>query len=352
MPIKLKQFTTLLKKLSLAVLVAAAGTTAATATDKVNVGVVNASSDIAMFIADAKGYFKDAGIEVNFNAFDSAAKMIAPLGTGQLDVGAGAASSGLYNAVGRGIDVRVVADKARNAPGYGFQAFMVRKALIDNGTVKTFKDLKGRKVAIVSAASSDASVLNEAMKSVGLTYDDDVEKVYLGFPQHVAALANGAIDASITTEPTVSAIVKAGTAVRFTGNDAFYPNAQTAVILYGGNFATQRKDVATRFMKAYIRAVRDYNDTLKDGHLAGNGADELISIFIRYGKIKDPVLLKAMTTHGVNPDGWVNVDSMKKDWIFFKEHGQVKGSVTVDQVLDRSFVDAALKELGPYKKRQ
>jgi NitT/TauT family transport system substrate-binding protein len=318
------------------------------AADRVSVGVVNASSDIALFIADAKGYFKEAGLDVQFHAFDSAAKMVAPLGAGQLDVGAGAASSGLYNAVERGINLRVVADKARNAPGYGFQATMVRKQLSDNGSIKSLADLKGRKVAIVAAASSDASVLSQAMKSVGLS-DADVEKVYLGFPQHMAAFQNGAIDASITTEPTVSALIKAGVAVRLTGNDAFYPNAQTAVILYGGEFASKRADVATRFMKAYIRAVRDYNDALKDGHIAGKGADELIGIFVRYGNVKDPAVLKAMTTHGANPDGWVNVDSMKTDWTFFKERGQVKGTVTVDDVLDRRFVDAALKELGPYK---
>lgn len=319
------------------------------AAERVSVGVVNSSSDIALFIADAKGYFKQEGLEVQFNTFDSAAKMVAPLGAGQLDVGAGAASSGLYNAVERGINLRVVADKASNAPGYGFQATMVRKALVDSGAVKSLADLKGRKVAIVAAASSDASVLNQAMKSVGLS-SNDVEKVYLGFAQHMAAFQNGAIDASITTEPTASALVSAGVAVRLTGNDAFYPNAQTAVIYYSGEFAGKRPDAAKRFMKAYIRAVRDYNDALKDGRLAGKGADELIGIFVRYGKVKDPALLKAMTTHGANPDGWVNVESMKTDWAFFKENGHIKGAVTVDHVLDRSFVDAVVKELGPYRK--
>jgi NitT/TauT family transport system substrate-binding protein len=189
------------------------------------------------------------------------------------------------------------------------------------------------------------------MKSVGLGYDD-AQQVFLGFPQHLPAFANGAIDGSITTEPTVSEIVKAGTAVRFTGNDAFYPNAQVAVIVYSGNFIKTRKSVAERFMVAYLRAVRDYNDALQNGHLAGPGADELVAIFTRYGNIKDAALLKSMITHGVNPDGAVNVDSMKKDWLFFKQHDQIKGTVTVDQVLDQSFVDAALKQLGPYKKRE
>lgn len=328
-------------------LVAAAGAEAA---DRVSVGVVNASSDIALFIADAKGYFKEVGIEAEFNSFDSAAKMVAPLGAGQLDVGAGAMSSGLYNAIERGIKLRVVADKARNAPGYGFQALLVRKALIDDGSVKSIADLKGRKVAIVAPASSDAAVLAEALKSAGLTYAD-VEKVYLGFSQHFAAYQNGAIDASITTEPTVTRITSAGSAVRLTGNDSFYPNAQTSVILFSEAFATGRADVATRFMTAYLRAVRDYNDALLDGHIAGKGADDLIAILARYGNVKDPVLLKAMTTHGVDPDGWVNVDSLKKDWAFFKEQGQISGKVTVDAVLDDSFVKAALKTLGPYKRQ-
>jgi NitT/TauT family transport system substrate-binding protein len=323
-------------------------TAAAGAPDRVTIGVTNASSDLALFIADAKGYFKEAGIEAQFSAFDSAAKMIAPLGAGQLDVGSGAASSGLYNAVERGISIRIVADKARNAPGYGFQSLMVRRALIEDGSVKSITDLKGRKVAIVAAASSDASVLNEALKSAGLGYND-VERVYLGFPQQFTAYQNGAIDASITTEPTVTALVKAGTAVRLTGNDAFYPNAQTSVILYGGEFATRRPDVARRFMKAYVRALRDYNDALKEGKIAGKGADEIIAIFTRYANIKDKAIIRAMTAHGVDPNGWVNVASLHKDWTFFKEQGQVKGRVKVEDVLDRSFVDAAIKELGPYK---
>ena len=53
---------------------------------KVKIGIVNASSDIAFFIADKKGYFREEGIEAEFVPFDSGAKMVAPLGAGQLDV--------------------------------------------------------------------------------------------------------------------------------------------------------------------------------------------------------------------------------------------------------------------------
>ena len=324
-----------------------ATTGVAQANDKVTVGIVNAVSDGTLFIAQDKGYFAKEGIDADFVEFDTGAKMVAPMGAGQLDVGGGAASAGLYNAVGRGIRIKLVADKATNVKGAPFQSFLVRKALIDSGAVKTLADMKGRKVAITGAGGSDASVLNEAMKSVGLTYDD-VEKVYLGFPQHAPALQNGAIDGSITTEPTTTNIVALGEAVVLTGNDAFYPNAQTATIMYSSDFLDKRKPVAARFMKAYLRAARDFNDALVGGKLTGPGGEELIAILAKHTVIKNPGVLRAMTMHGVNPDGTLNVDSLKKDLAFFKQTGDVTDKVEVEQVLDLTVAAEAAKELGPY----
>ena len=320
---------------------------AAHASDQVSVGATNTSGDAPLFIADAKGYFKEAGIELKFMSFDTGAKIIAPLGAGELDVGGGAASAGLYNAVERGIGIKIVADRARNVPGYGFHAILVRKDLFDKGEVRKIADLKGRTVAIVAATASDASVLNEAAKSAGIAYTD-INKVYLGFAQQPAAFQNGAIDAAVTSEPSVTAIVRAGFAVRLTGNDAHYPNAQAGVLMYSGDFAVKRVDVAKRFMKAYLRAVRDYNSALKEGHIAGPGADEIIAILAKYSHVKNTETLRTMFAHGCDPDGQVNIDSLKKDWQFFRDQGQVKGTITVEQVIDLSIAEAAAKELGAY----
>jgi NitT/TauT family transport system substrate-binding protein len=41
--------------------------------------------------------------------------------------------------------------------------------------------------------------------------------------------------------------------------------------------------------------------------------------------------------------------SLKNDLAFYKAGGQIKGKVTVEQALDNSFVEAAVKELGPYQ---
>lgn len=159
------------------------------------------------------------------------------------------------------------------------------------------------------------------------------------------------IDGSITTEPTTTNILKLGAGKVLTGNDAFYPNAQTATIIFGGDFAEKRKDVAHRFMKAYLRAARDFNDALVDGRLQGPGGEEIVTIYSKRTVIKDPAVLRNMVMAGVNPDGKLNVDSLKKDLAFFKETGDVTGKVEASQVVDESFAAAALKELGPYKKK-
>src|SRR5438477_11287684 len=236
---------------------------ALSAADLVNVrvGIVNASSDVGFFIADKKGYFREEGISVSFTEFDSGARMVAPLGTGQLDVGAGSVSAGLYNAVARGIDIKIVADKGSTPPGYGFQPLLVRKDLVDSGRYKTLKDLKGMKIAGSAPGSASTSTLNEALKKAGLKYAD-VERVFMGFPQHVMALQNKAVDAALTTGPSATRAIQSGAAVRVMGDDVIYPDHQLAVVLYSGNFIKSSPDAAKRFMRAYLKGVRTYNDAL------------------------------------------------------------------------------------------
>jgi len=219
--------------------VAAACADRATKQIPVRVGIARASSDVGLFIAHKKGYFKAEGLEVSFVAFDSGARMVAPLGAGQLDVGAGSPSAGLYNAVLRGIPIKIVADKGSTPRGYGYQPLLVRRDLVESGRYKTLKDLKGMTIAGSAPGSASTSTLNEALKKAGLKYTD-VERVFLGFPQHVIALQNKAVDAALTTEPSATEAIQRGVAVKVMGDDEIYPDHQLAVILYGGQFIRDR----------------------------------------------------------------------------------------------------------------
>ena len=329
------------------ILAFAAAAAAAQTLEQVKVGTTNVASDVGFFIAEQKGYFRDAGIDVTTTTFASAAKMIAPLGTGELDVGGGTVAAGLYNAVERGINIKVVADKASVEEGYEYSTLLVRKDLADSRRYKSLADLKGMTIATASQGAGSESALNEALKKGGLKFTD-VNVVYMGFPEMLAALRNKAIDAGVTNEPTVTRAIEQGFAVRASKN-AIYPGQQTAVVLYADEFINKRRAVAQKFMNAYIRALRDYNDALKDGHLAGPGAAEIIAILTRETGIKDPKVYRDMIPFAANPNGQVNKATLANDYDFFKSRGLIHSNVTVDQVIDNSFADEAVRQLGVYK---
>src|SRR5215470_14106493 len=315
---------------------------------EIAVGTIGASSDSPFFIADKRGYFKDEGLTVKFIRFDSAAKAMAPLGTGELAVASGATSAALYNAVKRGVPLKIVADKASNPPGFGFEALMVRKDL--EGTIKKLADFKGRKIAISAAGNSEDFLVDYALHKAGMTIHD-VEPIYLGFPQHIAAFTNGGIDVSLTVEPSITSILKADKAVRFLGVDELYPNFETAVVFYSEKFIKERPEDARKFMRAYLRGARDYNDALDGDRLTAPAAADVIPILTEYSFIKNPDVYRAMRSHYVDPNGTLNVASLKDVWQFFKNSNLIDGSVAVDQVVDPSFARWAAEQLGPYKKK-
>jgi NitT/TauT family transport system substrate-binding protein len=315
----------------------------------ITVGATSSTSDAPIYIADKKGYFRDEGLDVKVSNFRSAADMVAPLGAGQMQAGAGSASAGLYNAVARGIKIKVVADKASSPPGYGATKILVRKDHVASGRYRELRDLKGMKFAMNAPGVSNTSTLNTLLKSVGLNYSD-VDTVDLPLPDHVAALRNKSVDASASVEPAPTLAIKNGDAVLIKSDDEILHNHQIAVLLYSEEFALRQREVATRFMRAYIRAVRFYNDALKDGRLDGPTSEEVIAILSEATPIKSRDIYKSITPTGMNPDGHVNKASLAYDLAFYREQGLVKGAVDLDQVVDSSFVEVTLRELGPYRR--
>src|SRR5262245_30446207 len=181
--------------------------------ETVTVGITSAATDAGFYIADKKGYFRAEGIQIKTTAFASAAGMIAPLGRGQLDVGAGTVSAGLYNAVEQGVQLRIVADKGSVTDKLEYSTLVIRKDHADSGRYKTLADLKGMTIAAAAPGSGSESSVNEALKKGGLKYAD-IKVVYMGFPQMLAALINKGIDGAQSNEPTLTRGLRDGVTVR------------------------------------------------------------------------------------------------------------------------------------------
>lgn len=321
----------------------------ASSKDRLRIGITSTASDIAIYIADKRGFFSEEGIDAELVPFPSATQMIAPLSSGELDVGAGAPGAGLYNAAGRKIDVKIVADKGSMPKGHGYLSLVIRKDLIDAGKVRTLADLKGLRIGDLSKQGSGDVTLNEALKQGGLKFSD-VETAYMGGAQLAIALENKVLDGALITEPSMSIAIARGAAVLFARSDEIYPNQQLAVVLFSEKLINARRSLAQKFIRAYVRGARVYNDALKDGHLTGTGADDLIDLLIARTSFADRPLYRSMISPGINPDCHVNTVGLRNDFAFYRQMGWIDKPVDPDAIVDDSFCEQAVKDLGPYSK--
>ena len=158
----------------------------------------------------------------------------------------------------------------------------------------------------------------------------------------IAALANGAIDAAIALEPTVTAMLTRNVGVRLLTFDTIVPNTQLSSIMFAPHFMRDQPEAARRFAIAYLRGVRDYNRAFT----SGEGRDEAIQILVKHTAIKDPRVFETMTLPGLNPNGYLNAENLIASQQFWQRRGLVQAVVPPEQFVDHSYLDAALEILG------
>src|SRR5215212_3422875 len=144
-----------------------------------------------LYIGIEKGYFAEEGIAVEIVPLASLEPQIAALGTGQLDVGQGGFVPGLFNAVARGIALRIAATAAVHAPGRS-QLLVARRDLLDSGELADYAMLRGKTISRPATLGIATIAIDQALRLGGVP-DTDVSYVNLGFPDTVAALSNRAV---------------------------------------------------------------------------------------------------------------------------------------------------------------
>jgi NitT/TauT family transport system substrate-binding protein len=299
-------------------------------------------SNAGIFIAAERGYFEEQGLTTELVPFDGGVRMVPALATDEIQVGAGAAGAGLFNAVTRGVRNLVVADKGSGPPGAGWLAFLVRKDLYDSGAVTRLEDLRGKSVGVFSLDSTHEIELALHLAPLGMTLADlDVVEASIG--DQPAGFANRRLDAAWNIEPMVAILSDRGLAVRLLGAEERRPNFQNATIMYSEQFAT-RRDPATRWMIAYLKGVRDYNDAF----VKGQGREEVVRLLEKVGVVTDRGLLERMGLTGLNPNGYVNRQYLQELHDFFLRKGSITQPVALNDLVDDSFVTTALARLGPY----
>jgi NitT/TauT family transport system substrate-binding protein len=309
---------------------------------KLHVGTYVTISDAGLYIATDKGYFRDEGIEVDFTQVNTGSVVMTSLASESIDVAGGSPGAYVYNAARQGVSVKMVADKGSYRPGYGYIALLTRPDLA--GVIKTGADLRGRTVAITGyfEGATMEVVMGKLLAQAGLK-EGDVNFINLSFSDVVAGLSSGRVEVGAVIEPLATLAIDKKAGVLWQRMDAIYPNQQTAALMYGPSMA-KRPDVGKRFMVAYIKGLRFYNDAL-----TGKASkDELVAILAKHTPVKNRALYDRMVFPGLNPDGALNLASMKSDMEWWVKAGRIKEAVSVDRVIDNQYVAHALQKLGKY----
>jgi NitT/TauT family transport system substrate-binding protein len=221
----------------------------------VNIQLVKSTGQSPFYIAMGKGYFAKEGLKIESGNVRSALDAIAPMATGKLDAAMGAATAGFFNAAHQGFDLRITAAMGLQGPLMATQP-LARKELWDNGTIKSAKDLKGRKVAINAPGDITEYFLSKMLEKYGMT-TKDVELTQMEFALQLVAFRNGAIDAGFLPEPIATAAKSQGFAALIGPESSIGEGVPTTFLFLATKFMKERPKVAEAFMRALIRGARD-----------------------------------------------------------------------------------------------
>ena len=100
------------------------------------------SSSAPVFIAQDKGYFREAGLDIELKFFDAAQPIAVATTSGDVDFGITAFTAGLYNLAGKGT-LKVIGGMSREKAGYPLIGYFASNNAYAAG-LKTPKDLAGQ----------------------------------------------------------------------------------------------------------------------------------------------------------------------------------------------------------------
>lgn len=285
------------------------------------------------------GYFKDEGLDVEISDFaTSGAAMTLLLSKGNLDVGAGNLTSGLFNAILNGENFKLVADKGHVEKGKEYMQLVVRKDHLDSKRYKTIKDLKEFKIGITAIDGvSQQIVIDMFLKSVGLN-DSSIEYIKMSYAEMNIALKTKNIDAAIQIEPFLTKALQKGYISIVSSTADIHPNQQSAALFYSPKFMKRKKD-AVKFMKAYLRGVRAYNQAISGSN------PEIVTELKKIFKIEDSEWIE-MRPVGLHDDGHLNTKDLLSDLAWYKEKGFLPRVPLESEVIDSYFFTEANKTLS------
>lgn len=248
---------------------------ASSAPDKVRVGVFPVSSALPFFVAQARGYFTELGIETVPTRMASSTLILGGFLNGDLDTAAALVMLEALNinikSPGTASYISINGQNADNLQ----ESIVVRNGF-DATSIANFK---GKAVKFVAASGpANTTIARAVMKANGLQEGPDYMLTDLALNLHVSAMTAGTFDAGYTLEPIGTMLQSTGGArVLEKGVVSTYVLGNPKALTFGagggmsGDFIKAKPDVAKRYASAWRKALADItSDISARDELKGN----------------------------------------------------------------------------------
>ncbi len=328
-------------RLAISGLLAMAALSAAHADEplKAKIGVLRLSSSAPVFIAQDKGYFRDAGLDIELKFFDAAQPIAVATTSGDVDFGITAFTAGLYNLAGKGT-LKVIGGMSREKVGYPLIGYFASNNAYAAG-LKTPKDLAGKRVAVTQVGSSFHYSLGLLADKYGFKLSEVKVVPLQSLSNAAAALKGETVDAALLPVSTARKLMDDGGAklLGWVGDETPWQ--------LGAVFASPRtlanKAMVTKLLGALSKAEREYHDvilaSIKDGKAPINEQTRpLLEIIAKYTNL--PVAQVVGNCAYIDPDGKLDVKNVDNQIKWLQEQGFVDKGFDADAVIARDFVKA------------
>jgi NitT/TauT family transport system substrate-binding protein len=287
-------------------------------------------------IASAEGFFEAQGLDVDLIHLPGSSETTPALIRGEIDAGAGPIKVTDFNAIARGVALRIVADMGHDEPGPCVTAALVaRPGFLKAKGPHGSNHLRGARIT-AAPFSFGEYVLDTFVGSKGLQLSD-LNLQRLQTATTVEALSEGSLDFTYLAEPLISSASRSGRATVWKPLHEIVPDAQLGTVLFGPSLVTRNRDVGRRFMVAYLQGVRQYNQ----GKTTRNV--EILSKETGLG----PELIREACWVWIRGDGKINVESVLDFQRWAVRRGVLDAPLPPEKFWDPSFLDEANKILGP-----
>jgi NitT/TauT family transport system substrate-binding protein len=315
----------------------ASGISRAEETMKATIGVLRLSSSAPVFIAEDKGYFRDAGLNVELKFFDAAQPIAVAVTAGDVDFGVTAFTAGLYNLAGKGT-LKVIGGMSRERAGYPLIGYFASPKAYEAG-LKSPKDLAGKRVAVTQVGSSFHYSLGLLADKYGFRLADVRIVPLQSLSNAAAALKGETVDAALLPVSTARKLMDDGGAklLGWVGDET--PWQLGAV--FASPKALQNKTLVTKLLAALVRADREYHDAIlaavRDGKAPiDEKTKPLLEIIAKYTNL--PVEQVVGNCAYIDPSGKLDVKNVDNQIKWLQGQGFVDKGFDADAIIDKEFV--------------